>query len=97
MINIHTIKPLDKELVEKSAQTRDAVFVLEEHNIIGGLGESIARIICECNGNKKPIFKCLGVPDEYNHRAGSHQYMLGCYGLNAEAIARQIVELYKKA
>ncbi|OGN01581.1 MAG: hypothetical protein A3I26_00445 [Candidatus Yanofskybacteria bacterium RIFCSPLOWO2_02_FULL_43_10] len=97
VINIHTIKPLDKELVEKSAQTRDAVFVLEEHNIIGGLGESIARIICECNGNKKPIFKCLGVPDEYNHRAGSHQYMLGCYGLNAEAIARQIVELYKKA
>lgn len=96
VINIHTIKPIDKELIEKSARTRDAVFVLEEHNIIGGLGESIARIICECDGNKKPIFKCLGVPDEYNHRAGSHQYMLSCYGLNAEAVAGQVINLYQK-
>lgn len=96
VINIHTIKPLDKELVENRAQIRDAIFVLEEHNIIGGLGESIARVICECGGNKKPIFRCLGVPDEYNHRTGSHQYMLSCYGLNAEAVAKQIMNLRPK-
>lgn len=96
VINIHTIKPMDQKLVEKSAQTRNAIFVLEEHNIIGGLGESVARIICECDGNKKPIFKCLGVPDEYNHHTGSHQYMVEYYGLNAEAVARQIMNLYQK-
>ncbi len=95
VINIHTIKPLDKELIEKTARTKDAIFVLEEHNIIGGLGESVARVICECGGNKKPIFRCLGIPDEYNHRVGCHQYMLSCYDLNAEAVARKVMNLYQ--
>ncbi len=97
VINIHTIKPLDKELIEKSVRTRNMIFVLEEHNVIGGLGESIARIICEYDYKKKPLFRCLGIPDEYNHRTGSHQYMLGCYKLNAEAVAQQIMDLYRKA
>lgn len=97
VINIHTIKPLDVEIIKDRAANRRAIFVLEEHNVIGGLGESIARTICEHDGNRKPLFKCLGVPDEYNHRTGSHQYMLSCYGLNAEAVARQIRDLYQKA
>ena len=95
VINLHTIKPLDKELIESRARTKNAIFVLEEHNVIGGLGESIARIICECGGNKKPLFRCFGVPDKYNHFTGSHKYMLSYYGLDGENIAREIENLIK--
>ncbi len=93
VVNIHTIKPLDKELVADRARNRDAVLVVEEHNIMGGLGESVARVICELEGKKKPVFKCFGVPDQYNHRAGSQKFMRTCFGLNAENIAENIIKL----
>lgn len=95
VINIHTIKPLDTDIVIGRARTRKGLFVLEEHNILGGLGENIARIICESPETNKPIFKCFGVPDEYNHRAGSIKFMRDCYGLNAENIAENITKLLK--
>ncbi len=97
VINIHTIKPLDEDLIVNRACTRDAIFVLEEHNIMGGLGEAIARIICERAPVRKIIFKCFGVPDQYNQRSGSQHYMRSCYGLHAENIAQEIAIRYKKA
>lgn len=96
IINIHTIKPLDAELVRIRARERKAMFVLEEHNVMGGLGESIARVICESDEKIKPIFKCFGVPDQYNHRAGSQKYMRSCCGLIAEDVAKEIIKLYKE-
>lgn len=95
VINIHTIKPIDTGLIQDRAKNRKAIFVLEEHNIMGGLGENIARIICESSGKRKPIFKCFGVPDQYNHMVGSQKFMRSCYGLNAESIAEKINKLYK--
>lgn len=95
VINIHTIKPIDTGLIQDRAKSREAIFVVEEHNIMGGLGEIIARIICESGGKRKPIFKCFGVPDQYNHMVGSQKFMRSCYGLNAEDIAQKIIELYK--
>jgi len=92
VINIHTIKPIDEGLIRNRTRERKAVFVLEEHNIMGGLGESIARIICESRGNRRPLFKCFGVPDQYNHRAGSQKFMRNCFGLNAESIADSIIK-----
>ena len=97
VINIHTIKPLDTEIIKDRTANRRAIFVLEEHNIMGGLGENIARIICELEGTKKPIFKCFGVPDKYIHATGSHDFMLNYCGLNAKNIAKEITNLYKKA
>lgn len=93
VINVYQIKPLDVKLVLDRAKNMEAIFVLEEHNIIGGLGESIARVICELPGKNKPIFKCFGVPDQYNHRAGSVKYMRDCYGLNGKNIAEEIAKL----
>lgn len=95
VINIHTIKPIDTEIVINRAKSRKGVFVLEEHNILGGLGESISRIICELRTKHKPIFKCFGVPDDYNHRAGSIKFMRDCYGLNAESITEEIIRLLR--
>jgi len=96
VINIHTVKPLDEELITDRVGRRKGIFTLEEHNILGGLGGAIAEIICESNLPTKPIFKRFGVPDRYNHQAGSQRFMRGCYGLNGEDIAHGIVELYKK-
>lgn len=93
VVNIHTIKPLDEELVMDRARNRNAIFVLEEHNIMGGLGESIAKVICEIEGRNKPIFKCFGIPDQYNHRAGSQKFMRNYFGLNAESVSDDIIKL----
>lgn len=97
VISIHTLKPLDNKLIEFIAKNRKAVFVLEEHNIMGGLGEAIARVICELDIEKKIIFKCFGIPDQYNHLAGTQKFMRGYYKLNAEDVAKEIIKLYKKA
>ncbi len=93
VINIHTIKPLDEELVIDRAKNRNAIFVLEEHNIMGGLGENIARIICELRQERKIIFKCFGVPDQYSPVAGSQKFMQKLFGLNAESVADNIIKL----
>ncbi|MBI4160568.1 MAG: hypothetical protein HY506_01540 [Candidatus Yanofskybacteria bacterium] len=95
VINIHTIKPLDEALVQDRVGSRNGIFVLEEHNIMGGLGESIARVICELGSNKKLVFRCFGVPDQYNHKVGSQKFMRSCYGLNAVSLAEQILQLFK--
>ena len=50
VINIHTIKPLDEELVIKAAQKTGRVFTVEEHSIIGGLGSAVAEVL----GGKMP-------------------------------------------
>lgn len=95
VINIHTIKPIDTETIIDRAKTRQGIFILEEHNILGGLGEGISRIICELKTKDKPIFKCFGVPDDYNHRAGSIKFMRDCYGLNAESMTKEIIKLLR--
>lgn len=95
VVNIHTIKPIDADIVADRARSRKGIFVLEEHNVLGGLGECISRIICELPEKNKPTFKCFGVPDEYNHRAGSIKFMRDCCGLNRENIAENITKLLK--
>jgi transketolase len=97
VINIHTIKPIDVDIIVDRAKSRKGIFVLEEHNILGGLGSAIAEIICEANLATRLIFKRFGVPDQYNHLAGSQKFMRNCYGLNGKNIAEEILKLYNKA
>ena len=64
VINIHTIKPLDKELVIKAAKETGRIITAEEHNIIGGLGEAVCSAVCdEC---PVPVTR-IGVNDEFGH------------------------------
>ncbi len=96
VINLHTIKPLDEDLIRNRVDSRSALFVLEEHTVMGGLGEAVARIMCEYTSSKKVIFKSFGVSDVYNHFSGRQEFMLKCAGLDAASVAIQIVDMCKK-
>ena len=83
VINIHTIKPLDTEMVIKSAQKTGAVVTAEEHSIIGGLGSAVAECLSE--SCPTPVMR-VGVQDTYG-RSGKVPPLLEMYGLTAANIA----------
>lgn len=93
VINIHTIKPLDKEAVIRSATKTGAVVTAEEHSIIGGLGGAVAEALCE-SGKPVPVVR-LGVNDVFG-RSGPAVELLHIYGLDAQNIvakAKQAIAL----
>ncbi len=82
VINIHTIKPLDRDMVIKSAQKTGCVVTAEEHNIIGGLGSAVAEALSETC--PVPVLR-VGVEDQFG-RSGKVPPLLELYGLTAENI-----------
>ena len=83
VINIHTIKPLDKEIVLDAAAKTGAIVVAEEHNVIGGLGSAVAEVVCE--GKPVPVIR-VGVEDTFG-RSGKVPPLLEMYGLTPANIA----------
>ena len=93
VINIHTIKPLDKEAIIRSAAKTGAVVTAEEHSIIGGLGGAVAEALCG-SGKPVPVVR-LGVNDVFG-RSGPAVELLHIYGLDAQNIvakAKQAIAL----
>lgn len=94
VVNIHTIKPLDKELICKCAKETGLIITAEEHSVIGGLGSAVAEAVTECC--PVPVVK-IGVNDEYGH-SGPAADLLKEFGLCAENIAvktKEAMELKK--
>ncbi|WP_297520200.1 transketolase family protein [uncultured Clostridium sp.] len=89
VINIHTLKPLDTDLLVKAAKTTKTIVTVEEHNIIGGLGSAVSEAICEVF--PVPVIK-VGVQDTFGE-SGQPAELLKAYGLTPE----KIVEAVKKA
>ena len=83
VINIHTIKPLDKEIILKAAHDTGAIVVAEEHNVIGGLGSAVAETVSE--SLPIPVIR-VGTNDVFG-RSGKVPPLLEMYGLTAENIA----------
>lgn len=92
VINIHTIKPIDREIIAKAAKETGAIVTAEEHNIIGGLGSAVSEVVCEeC---PVPVVR-LGVEDQFG-RSGKVPALLEMYGLTKENIvakAKKAIEL----
>lgn len=84
VINIHTIKPLDEELVVASARKTGAVVSCEEHNFLGGLGESIARTLAE----QAPTPQEFVATQDTFGESGTPAQLMDKYGLNAAAIVQ---------
>ena len=82
VINIHTIKPIDRELIIDAARATGAIVTAEEHNIIGGLGSAVAEVVCEAC--PVPVLR-VGVEDRYGH-SGKVPPLLEMYGLTVENI-----------
>ncbi len=88
VINIHTIKPLDEELVVKTASKTKKVVTIEEHSVIGGLGSAVAEVLCEQCPTK---MKRIGVYDRFGE-SGPAKELLHKYELDAEGIYKQVKE-----
>ena len=91
VINIHTVKPLDTELVTASARKCGAVVTAEEHSIIGGLGSAVCEALCE--GAPVPCLR-VGVEDKFG-RSGKVPELLEIYGLTSKNIAAKAREALK--
>ncbi|MFL2575930.1 MAG: transketolase family protein [Flavobacteriaceae bacterium] len=93
VINIHTIKPLDDALILQSAKKTGAVVSCEEHNYLGGLGESVARVLAEQHPPPPQAF--VATQDTFGE-SGTPAQLMEKYGLNAAAIAKKAKEVLAK-
>ncbi|TQD33992.1 transketolase family protein [Haloflavibacter putidus] len=92
VINIHTIKPLDKEAILKSVEKTGCVVTAEEHNYLGGLGESVARVLAE---NMPSPQEFVATQDTFGE-SGNPLELLDKYGLNAKAIQQKVEKVIKR-
>ena len=91
VINMPCIKPLDEELVLRAAKECKKIITVEEHSIIGGLGEAVCSLLAE----KCPTpVRRIGVPDTYGHSAPAWD-VLKDFGLNADALVTAIEDFVK--
>ena len=84
VINIHTIKPLDKEIILNSVAKTGAIVTAEEHNYLGGLGESVARVLAE----NRPTPQAFVATQDTFGESGTPAQLMEKYGLNANAIVQ---------
>lgn len=91
VINVHTIKPIDAECVKAYAEKCGNVVTVEEHSVIGGLGEAVCAVVSE----KLPcVVRRIGVQDQFGH-SGPANEVLRDYGLSAENIVNVIREMVR--
>ena len=91
VVNIHTLKPIDKDIILKAAKETGAIVTAEEHSIIGGLGSAVAEVVGE--GCPVPVVR-LGVNDEFGH-SGKVPPLLEMYGLTPANIVSKVEEALK--
>ena len=86
VINIHTIKPLDTEIILKAARETHRIVTVEEHSVIGGLGAAVADTVCAgcpCH------VTMIGIPDVYGY-SGKAEQLLKEFGISSENIAQRV-------
>lgn len=83
VINMATIKPIDRDIVIEAAKATGAIVTAEEHSIIGGLGAAVCEVVCE--SVPVPVVR-VGVKDTFG-RSGPAAQLMGLFGLDAAAIA----------
>ena len=92
VIDMHTVKPLDSELVLKAAKETGCIVTSEEHSIVGGLGGAVAEFVCE--NCPVPVVR-HGVNDEFG-RSGKAAEVLEAYGLTADGLCGRVREALAK-
>ncbi len=89
VINIHTIKPLDTEIILKSVKKTKCVITAEEHNYLGGLGESVSRVLSK----NYPVFQDFIATNDTFGESGTPEELMKKYGLNADNIVKKSINL----
>jgi transketolase len=90
VISMHTVKPLDMAVLEACCNETKALFTLEEHSRIGGLGSAVGEWMSDSGRSCK--LTCFGTEDRFADTAGSQAYLRQQQGLSAEQIAQTVME-----
>lgn len=88
VLSMHTIKPLDTEAVLAAARETTAIFTIEEHSILGGLGSAVAETLAE--SGLRVNFKRLGIPPVFTTVVGSQEYLKNIYSLSVQGIVNSV-------
>lgn len=91
VINIHTIKPIDKEAIIKAAKETQAIVTLEEHQVMGGFGSAVAEVVVQ---NYPVPIKMIGMQDRFGE-SGEPEELMEKYGLKAAVFTKEIIDFYK--
>ncbi len=89
LINIHTIKPLDEEIILKSVAKTGRIVTAEEHNILGGLGESVARVLAQ----KLPTKQAFVAVNDTFGESGTPAELMHKYGIDSHAVIEKVKSL----
>lgn len=86
-----TVKPLDRDVVERCARECELIVTCEEHNILGGFGGAVAEVMAEMPKKRAHLLR-VGLNDEYSVKVGDQKYLRQQYGMDGASITRRIEE-----
>jgi transketolase len=89
VLSMHTLKPLDIDAILAAARETDAIFTLEEHSIIGGLGSAVAETLAE-SAEREVAFKRFALPSAFACKSGTQEYLRARFGLGVESLTNAI-------
>lgn len=84
-----TVKPIDRDVIRRVAETFEWIVTCEEHNIVGGFGSAVAEVLAEMK-DKRAVLLRIGLNDEYSEKVGNQKYLREQYGMDAKSIANWI-------
>lgn len=88
VLNMHTIKPIDKEAILQAVNDTRRIVTAEDHTVIGGLGSAVAEVVVE--SGKACAFKKLGLQDEFS-KIGLHEDLMAMHEIDAEGIVKNVL------
>ncbi|NLX79728.1 MAG: transketolase family protein, partial [Clostridiales bacterium] len=93
VLDMHTIKPIDKEAIQKAVFETRRILTVEDHNILGGLGSAVAEVVVDYG--KACAFKKLGIPDKFAP-IGLHEDIMSIVGIDSNGIIEAVREVMGK-
>ncbi len=94
VVSFHTVKPLDRDCLEKSFNSYDLVVTIEEHSLIGGFGSAVAEWLCDGPKRDAELLR-IGTSDAFLHESGGQSHARAYYGISAEAITQKVSERHR--
>ena len=86
-----TVKPLDEKYLDHVCEKVDTIFTLEEHTILGGFGGAVCEYVSGKKGRRPRVVR-IGLNDTYSAIVGNQQYLEHHFGLDAEGVAKRVME-----
>jgi transketolase len=94
VLHLHTIKPMDHELLHRLARVAKTVVTVEEHTLVGGLGSAVLESLVDAGIHGIPIRR-VGFPDVFTEELGSQAAIMDHYGISSEKLAQTVLEMTK--